>query len=157
VSAAAVRRLAASSLVAKPLKTGELGAMAKGLAKAGLPVDDIDLPGRYFWRFETTELVPLGYGGLEPYGPDVLLRSVLTLPPARRRGVGAAIVAALESEAQVLKGRTVWLITTDAQDFFTRLGYAAVARDEAPPAIRATRQFSSLCPDTAAVMRKRLD
>lgn len=151
-----MRRLAVSGMVARPLRAGELAVMAQALAKAGLAVDDVPAPGRYFWRFETAEQMPLGYGGLEPYGPDVLVRSVLTLPPLRRRGVGTAIVAALESEARVLKGRTAWLITTEAQNFFMRAGYAPVERAAVPPAIRASAQFSTLCPDSATVMTKPL-
>jgi N-acetylglutamate synthase-like GNAT family acetyltransferase len=50
----------------------------------------------------------------------------------------------------------VWLLTTTARAFFDKLGYAAVDRAGVPGAIRATAQFSALCPDSATVMVKRL-
>jgi amino-acid N-acetyltransferase len=143
-------------LVAKPIPHGERGVLARTLAKAKLPVDDIDEPGRLFWRFESADQVPLGFGGLEIHGKDALLRSLLTLPPARKRGFGRAMVATLEIEALAAGAQRIWLLTMDVAPFFARAGYAECARDEVPPAIQATAQWRLLCPATAVVMCKRL-
>jgi len=143
-------------LIARPIPRGERGFLAKVLAKAELATEDIDEPGRLFWRFENPDQVPLGFGGLEIHGKDALLRSVVTLPPAQGRGIGRGIVVALEVEATALGCRTMWLITTETMRFFERLGYAACDRAAVPEAIRGTRQFSSLCPASATVMTKRL-
>ena len=146
----------APALVAFPLAPWERDGLAAALIKAKLPADDVMQPGLRLWRFSTDDDVPAGFGGLEVHGADALLRSVVTLPPLRGRGFGRAIVAALEAEAQLAKCRTVWLLTATAQPLFDQLGYAAVDRAAVPAAIRATAQFASLCPDTAAVMVKRL-
>jgi N-acetylglutamate synthase-like GNAT family acetyltransferase len=145
-----------AQLTARPLPQWERGALALALGKAGLATDDVQQPGRLFWRFETPEQVLIGFGGLEVFAPHALMRSVLTVPPVRGRGFGRAIVEGLEVEAIVLKCRTAWLITTSAQDFFAHLGYSACDRESAPDTVRATRQFSSLCPETATMMMKRL-
>jgi amino-acid N-acetyltransferase len=126
------------------------------LNKAGLPADDVSEPGVHFWRFSFADDIPAGFGALEPHGADALLRSVAVLPPLRGRGFGQAIVRALEAEAIMFKCDALYLLTTNAQPFFEKLGYAAVERGAVPSAIRATAQFASLCPDTAAVMAKRL-
>ena len=55
-----------------------------------------------------------------------------------------------------VKCRSVFLLTTAAQRFFEKLDYAVIDRAAAPVAIRASAQFASLCPETAAVMRKEL-
>ena len=115
-------------LMAHPLRAGERTALAAALAKAKLPTEDIEAPGRLFWRFETRDEVPVGFGGLEIHGEDALLRSLVTLPPVRSRGVGTAMVAALEFEARLHGCRSLWLITTTAADFFARLGYARCER-----------------------------
>ena len=47
-------------------------------------------------------------------------------------------------------------LTTTAADYFARLGFVRIDRDAAPPAIRATAQFASLCPASAHVMRREL-
>ncbi|HEX2215592.1 MAG TPA: arsenic resistance N-acetyltransferase ArsN2, partial [Xanthobacteraceae bacterium] len=143
-------------LIARPLPLGERAGLSRALAKAGLPIDDLEEAGRLFWRFETLDQVPVGFGGLEVHGRDALLRSLLTLPPAQKRGIGSAMVALLEIEAVTLRCRTAWLITTTAAGFFERLGYESCRREQVPATIRNTRQFSSLCPDSAAVLMKRL-
>ena len=146
----------AAPLIALPLAVWERDGLKAALTRAGLPADDILAPGLQFWRFSTQDDVPAGFGGIEVHGADALMRSVVTLPPLRARGIGQAIVRALEAEAVVMKCRAVWLLTTTAREFFDRLGYAAVDRADVPGAIRATAQFSSLCPDSATVMVKRL-
>jgi amino-acid N-acetyltransferase len=143
-------------LVAKPIPHGERGVLARTLAKAKLPTDDIDEAGRLFWRFESADQVPLGFGGLEIHGKDALLRSLLTLPPAQRRGIGRSMVAALEIEALAAGAQRIWLLTMDAAPFFARLGYAESARDKAPAAIQASAQWRLLCPAAAVAMSKRL-
>jgi amino-acid N-acetyltransferase len=142
-------------LMARPLRDGERGALAAALAKAKLPTEDIEAPGRLFWRFETKDEVPVGFGGLELHGEDALLRSLVTLPPVRSRGVGTAIVAALEFEARLHGCRSLWLITASAAAFFDRLGYARCDRAVVPEAIRATAEFATLCPASADILMKR--
>jgi amino-acid N-acetyltransferase len=141
-------------LTAHPLRDGERGALAAALARAELPSEDIEEPGRLFWRFETSEEVPVGFGGLEVHGEDALLRSLVTLPPVRGRGVGAAMVAGIEFEARLHGCRSLWLITTTAADFFAKLGFARCERAVVPAAIRETAQFSTLCPASADVLMK---
>jgi N-acetylglutamate synthase-like GNAT family acetyltransferase len=143
-------------LLAFPLKLGERGALSKALAKARLPVDDLEAPAHQLWRFETADSVPVGFGGLEIYGEDALLRSLVTLPPLRSRGIGAAIVMLLETEAAMRGCRAIWLLTESASGFFDRLGYAKCDRAVVPETIRETRQFAVLCPASADVLVKRL-
>ena len=144
-------------LSATPLAAWEREGVTAALRKVGLPADDVEAPDRLFWRFETADLVPVGFGGLELYGTDALLRSLVTLPPLRHQGMGAAMAAILEVEARALGCRTLWLLTTTAAEFFTELGYAACERSEAPEPIRQSRQFSELCPASAILMTKPLD
>jgi amino-acid N-acetyltransferase len=143
-------------LMPHPLRAGELGALKAALARAQLPTADVEAPGHLFWRFETNDDVPVGFAGLEVHGEDALLRSLVTLPPVRGRGIGAEMVAALEFEARLHGCRGLWLITTTAADFFQRLGYARCERVVVPPAIRETAEFSTLCPAGADVLMKRL-
>jgi N-acetylglutamate synthase-like GNAT family acetyltransferase len=143
-------------LRAQPLRENERGALASALRKAGLPVDELDVPGRLFFRFERLDDVPVGFGGLEIFGPDALLRSVITLPPLRKQGIGGAIVSALEGEAAAHKCGAIYLLTTDAARFFERLGYARCERADLPASIRGSRQFTTFCPESAIAMVKRI-
>ena len=73
--------MAAPRLQRAPLAVWEREGLKAALVKAGLPADDVGDPALLFWRFETFEDVPVGFGGLELHGDDALLHSVVTLPP----------------------------------------------------------------------------
>jgi N-acetylglutamate synthase-like GNAT family acetyltransferase len=148
--------MAVPRLRATPLAAFERDGLEAALRNSGLPTDDLDQAGHLFWRFETPNDVPVGFGGLEVHGRDALLRSVVTLPPLRRRGFGKAIIATIEQEAGFRGCRAIYLLTVSDADFFGRLGYAACPRAEAPDAIRSTAQFASLCSASAAAMVKRM-
>jgi amino-acid N-acetyltransferase len=148
--------MAAPRVLATPLAAWERDGLKAALSKAGLPAADVGDPRLLFWRFETLNDVPVGFGGLEIHGPDALLRSVVILPPLREIGMGRAIVDTLETEAAARQCRAIYLLTTSQADFFARLGYAPCARGEVPDAIRGSEQFASLCPEDAAVMVKRM-
>ena len=148
--------MAAARLLATALAAWERDGLRSALRKAGLPADDVDDARLLFWRFESLNDVPAGFGGLEIHDGDALLRSVVVLPPLRRIGIGRAIVAKLETEAAARNCRAVYLLTAVQADFFARLGYAPCGRTEVPDGIRARLQFTSLCPASADVMVKRL-
>lgn len=142
-------------LFALPLATWERDGLKAALVRAGLPADDVEQDGPLFWRFERDD-VPVGFAGIEVYQTDALLRSVLTLPPMRERGLGGAMVGAMETEARARGARAIYLATTDGAAFFAKLGYTACERDQVPAAIAAAPLFARLCPAAATVMTKKL-
>jgi N-acetylglutamate synthase-like GNAT family acetyltransferase len=137
------------------LTAAEFDDLRASLSAAKLPTDDIDHPGRTFFRFGASPN-EMGYGGLEVHGPEALLRSVVIAPAHRSRGQGAALVCALEAEAKQRGVARLWLLTTTAPDFFAKLGFTKIERALAPAAIAATHEFASLCPSTAVCMCKSL-
>ena len=143
-------------LIATPLAAWEREGVKAALIKTALPADDVDDPRVLLWRFETLEGIPVGFGGLEVFGSDALLRSLVTLPPLRQVGMGAAMVAMLEIEARALKCHAVYLLTGSATTFFARLGYAACTHGDVPAEVRGSRQFTALCPPTARAMLKHI-
>jgi N-acetylglutamate synthase-like GNAT family acetyltransferase len=129
-------------LLAVPLAVWERDGLKAALVKAGLAADDIGDSDIRFWRFETLEDIPVGFGGIEVHGHDALLRSLVTLPPLRQTGMGAAMVAALEIEARALKCQFVYVVTSALGDFFSRLGYSGCASGAVPAQIRASGEFA---------------
>src|SRR5262249_15939506 len=65
-------------VVATPLAAWERDGLKAALVKAGLPAEDVGDARLLFWRFETVEDIPVGFGGLEIHGSDALLRSLVT-------------------------------------------------------------------------------
>ena len=131
---------------------GQLSVKINILNTASLPSADLAEPDRVFFRFDADSLV--GYGGLEGEGADRLLRSILVVPDRRGAGIGHTLVAALEQKARGLGVQRLHLLTTSAAVFFHSLGYTAANRHAAPPAIAASREFTSLCPASATYLVK---
>ena len=150
------RRLLATPLAAWERDGLKAALLKAALLKARLPADDVGDARVLFWRFETVEDIPVGFGGLEIHSGDALLRSLVTLPPLRQSGMGAAMVAVLETEARALNCHAIYLLTAADAKFFGRLGYGPCARSDVPEAIRGSRQFAELCAPTAAAMVKRI-
>jgi len=130
------------------------------LKNSGLPVDDVDGKERIDFLVACRECRDdaqlLGVVGLERLGDIGLLRSLAVPPHARCTGVGADLVTAIEAHAMELGIDELWLLTNDTEAFFGRLGFEVATRDDAPPGVRHTRQFSELCPGTAVLMRREL-
>lgn len=146
----------ALKLFSKPLPPGERGLLARALEKGEIAIDDVEAPGTLFWRFEMPEGIPVGYGGVEVHQKEALVRAVLTLPPARGRGVGAAILAALETEVFIAGCGRVWARPGSSAVFFASLGYAPADASDAPAAIRRALMPSSPNGGSAAALAKRL-
>jgi N-acetylglutamate synthase-like GNAT family acetyltransferase len=143
-------------LTSFPLATWEREGLKAALAKVGLPTAGIEAADRLFWRFETEDLTPVGFGGLEIHGEHGLVRSVVTLPPVRGKGIGGQIVAMLEVEARGRGCRELWLITAAGGEYFGGFGYTPCDPAKVPDAIQKTEQFTA-CPAGATAMTKRLD
>ena len=143
-------------LRAVPLATFERDGLKAALGKAGLPCEDIERSGLHFWRFDSEDDMPAGFGGLELHGPDALLRSLVTLPPRRGAGFGRAIVVAIEQEARLRGCDAIYLLTQEP-DYFVRSGYVALSRDAVPDAVRSSSQFRSPSCAAAEAMVKELE
>ena len=76
----------------------------------------------------------------------------MVVPSRRRRGLGSTILTQLLACAVAGNAHTAWLLTTDAERFFARHAFVRKERAEAPPAIAAAPQFTSICPASAVVM-----
>ncbi len=99
---------------------------------------------------------PVALGGAEVFDGVALLRSVATVPERRRQAFAASIIDAVEQRLCGAGVVDVYLLTETASAYFANRGYRPVARDAAPPAIAASTQYTTLCPDSAMLMHKAL-
>jgi amino-acid N-acetyltransferase len=126
------------------------------LEAEGLPASDLTEAHLEHFFFTGTDGVPSALVGLEIYGEDGLLRSLVVSSAARTQGLGSALVRHAEEYAASCHVRALYLLTTTAESYFEHRGYRRVDRAQAPPAIQSTREFASLCPTSSAFMIKRL-
>jgi amino-acid N-acetyltransferase len=126
------------------------------LESAGLPAADLtDRHLEHFFYCGPSES-PTGLVGLELYGTDALLRSLVVAPTARGTGVGSALVTHAEAYACAQGVRAMYLLTNTAEAFFSQRGYQRIARGMVTSAIESTREFKELCPLSSALMAKAL-
>lgn len=125
------------------------------LASASLPVAGV---AEHFGTFVVAEdeTAIIGAAGLELYpGGCAILRSLIVDPRYRGRGVGLALVREAIDQPAAGRLNTVYLLTTTAADFFTRLGFTAVSIDAVPTAMKRSVLFTGACPSAAAIMSGR--
>jgi amino-acid N-acetyltransferase len=126
------------------------------LQAQGLPASDITDEHLEHFFFVGSDGSPSGLVGLEIYGSDALLRSLVVGENARSKGLGSALIEHAEQYAESKGVRSIYLLTTTAETFFRRLGYERIERSQAPSAIERTREFADLCPANSAFMMKSL-
>jgi N-acetylglutamate synthase-like GNAT family acetyltransferase len=130
------------------LRPAHLNQLEALLASNGLPAEDCAEQGDIFCGiFDRDEL--LAAGGLEAAADYCLLRSIVVKPHYHGRGLGRAIAEFLLEQARAQGKVAVYLLTETAAEYFEKLGFSQVERAHVPAAIASTRQFSSLCPDSA--------
>ena len=126
------------------------------LEAEGLPASDLTEAHLEHFFFTGSDGAPSALVGLEIYGEAALLRSLIVNAAARTQGLGSALVLHAEEYAAAHQVRALYLLTTSAETYFEHRGYRRIDRADAPPAIKSTREFASLCPSSSAFMIKRL-
>lgn len=94
--------------------------------------------------------------GLEVFAEVALLRSLAVLPENRNSSYGKALVVYAEQHAESLGIKTLYLLTTTVDGYFSRLGYLPMSRTDAPSSIKSTAHYSGLCPMSSIFMAKKL-
>jgi N-acetylglutamate synthase-like GNAT family acetyltransferase len=137
-------------------QAGDLPAIVQLLNGASLPTTDLPEAHEFqTWVLEEGGSL-LGAIGLERFGNEGLLRSLIVAPRRRKCGVGHDLVTRLELDAQAEGIQHLILLTETAESFFRRLGYAVTDRGHVSDEIKQSPEFRSLCPVSAVCMSKAL-
>ncbi len=107
-------------------QTRDLVRVRELIAAAGMMTDGIEWPAAcYILAYFGDEAI--GVIGVEAKIDAALIRSLYVDPSMRQRGIGAALVAAAREAAHTRGARHLYLLTSDAGDYFARLGFEPVA------------------------------
>jgi amino-acid N-acetyltransferase len=132
----------------RPTDLAQLEALLKG---NHLPTEDCaEQAQHYCASYAGDELIAAG--AIEPVAQCGLLRSVVVREDYRGRGLARRITTHLLNQARDEGRVAIYLLTETAQTYFADLGFVPMARADAPKAVSRTRQFASLCPDSASCM-----
>jgi len=122
------------------------------LKKCRLPNDDIGSLNLDHFILAKNEHQIVGVIGLEICGPSGLIRSMAVEPQQRGKGIARALYLKLIGHAKELGIQNLYLLTNTAESFFKQQGFNKIERGKLPNAIQATREFQSLCPESAIAM-----
>ena len=126
-----------------PALPGDAPAILDLVRAVHLPSEGIEATLEYFWVAREGEQV-VGAVGLEVYDDLALLRSLAVTPARQRTGLGRALTETALSYLTTRQFRAVYLLTTTAEAFFARHGFAILARDEVPADVQRSVEFQGL-------------
>jgi amino-acid N-acetyltransferase len=136
----------------RPGTPREFGAVKRLLVANKLPLDGVPESLQDFLvAFDGQKVI--GAIGLEIFGDCALLRSAVVDESARGTGLGAQLVEGALAKARVLRLKDVYLLTTTAEKYFPRFGFAAVPREDAPAELQKSAEFGGACPASAVLMK----
>lgn len=133
----------------------DLDAVESLLATSKLPLDGVKENFSNFVVAENKGEIA-GAIGLERFGSVALLRSAVVSPDYRGSGVGRRLVERLLERAETEGIEELFLLTTTAEKYFPRFGFARTTRSAVPAAVKASAEFQGACPDSAVVMTRRI-
>jgi len=134
----------------------DLKAVMSLLDRASLPSVDIEKHLLTFFVLENVRTI-VGAIGMELYGDTALLRSLVVEKNYRNKGCGKELYYTLISKATKLNVINIYLLTETAEGFFSKEGFKKIEREQVPPSIKQTNEYSTLCPEGAVCMVKRLN
>jgi amino-acid N-acetyltransferase len=133
----------------------DLTAISRLLIADDLPIEGLaDHLGTALVAHDGERVV--GAAGLEVYRDGGLLRSVVVDRACRGTGLGRQLVEAVTGLARERGLPALYLLTTTAAAYFPKLGFVPIARDQVPASVQQSVEFTSVCPETAAALMKRL-
>jgi len=133
----------------------DLPAVEKLLSASDLPIAGVRDNFSSFLVAEKDGRIA-GVIGLEEFGSVALLRSAVVSPEHRGSGIGRRLVERLLEGAEVAGIEELYLLTTTADKYFPRFGFAQTTRSAVPDAVKASAEFHGACPETAVVMTRRV-
>ena len=140
----------------RPARAADLPAIRALLEAADLPTDGLDAEHVHLHVLSDAAEIA-GVVGLEAYGENALLRSLVVREGARGRGLGRALIRHAEREARARGAGTAFALTTTIPRLLDRLGYERVERRAVPAPLFASPELRGACPSHAGIYRRSLD
>jgi amino-acid N-acetyltransferase len=95
--------------------------------------------------------------GLEIYGADALLRSVVVAERFRGMEYGSALMVKIMQLAKQRGVARLFLLTSTAASYFGALGFVPASREEVPEAVKQSREFQGACPASATLLTAQIN
>jgi len=144
---------AATTTSIGPASGGDLDAIKRLLVGSLLPSRDVgEDRQRFIVASEAGRLI--GCAGLQVAGQDGLVRSMAVHWTRRNAGLGSRLHERLLFEALLAGVKTLYVVTTTAEDFFAGHGFKKVAASAVPLELQASEEFTAFVPGGSTVMSR---
>lgn len=143
------------SVAIKPASEEDVVGIINLLKANNLPVSDLS-SGKRLFLVATIYGQLTGVVALELYCDSGLLRSLAVNSEFRKLNLGKKLVAEAENLGRENGLKQLFLLTTTASGFFSKLGWDITDRSSAPADLATSTEFSSVCPASAVCMTKKL-
>lgn len=141
----------------RPATADDFATIVRLLADVSLDASDLNPAQTSAFLLLCDADLLLACGAVERFDERAgLVRSVAVHPSHRGKGHATRIMRSLETHARHRGIDRLFLLTQTAAGFFSRLHFERCERTHAPLAMRASPQFTGLCPSTAVCMSKDL-
>mgnify|MGYP001403566701 CR=1 FL=1 len=141
-------------LVIQPAIRSNMNAVSELLHDNQLPTEDIfEQKIKFFIALINNVIV--GTIGVEKYQHTGLQRSLAVDKEFRNLHIGKKLLNHLFDYCSAEKIRKLYLLTTTAEEYFTRFGFQKIDRVNIPEVISQTKEFQDICPLTATTMYKK--
>ena len=139
----------------RPAQARDLPVILQMLRGANLPSQGVSEHLDTFLVAQSdTEIV--GTIGLELYGDIGLLRSAAVRESHRSSGVGTLLYEHLRELATSQGVQSLVLLTTTAEKYFAKKGFATIDPKPLTGSILTSSEFTGACPSTAVCMEQKL-
>ena len=135
---------------------GDIPHVKQLLAECALPCEDITPAHLQHFLVVRHQIKLVGVIGLELLGSFALLRSLAVQIDFRGQKIASQLTKQAEAYARSHEVRSLHLLTTTAEGFFTKQDYHMIDRNAVPVVVRETTEFRSICPSSAKCMVKYL-
>jgi amino-acid N-acetyltransferase len=122
------------------------------LNKSDLPNTDLDASKMSTFILAKDSNNTIGCIGLETFGEDGLLRSLVVDNNYRNFGIGSKLTDRLIALAVQRGVKKLHLLTNTAETFFAKKGFHKTERNLAPFTIGQSSEFTYVCPSSAVYM-----
>ncbi|MBU1050870.1 GNAT family N-acetyltransferase [Candidatus Bipolaricaulota bacterium] len=138
----------------RPARPDDYVGICSLLQASHLPTQDLLLTRLEHFAVCVIDESLVGVIGLEVYGSQALVRSLAVAQQARSQGIAACLASYAQTRALSMGVCTLFALTTTAQTWLEKQGYAVLDRAQVPDVIRSSAQFRELCPASAVCLAK---
>lgn len=132
-------------------READLEAIRGLLTAADLPVVGIDGYINQFLVAENEQVI--GVIGIHYDAEKALLRSFVVNPQEQKCGVGTALVTEALQQMKSQQITEVYLLTETAVEYFKRIGFCEISREQMPIHLLAESGLDQVCPCSSCCMK----